>query len=74
MYNYLGRIRPLYTFLYCDALRIHTCIYGNGGVLSGKARKQFSGQARKQVFQTPEDLAASISTEWFHPSGGGVTG
>jgi len=41
----------------------HTCIYGHGGVLSGTARKQ--------VFQTPEGLAASISTEPFCPSGGG---
>jgi len=39
--------------------------YGHGGVLSGKARKQ--------VFQTPERLAASISTEPFRPSGGGFS-
>jgi len=31
----------------------------------------FARKARKQVFQTPEDLAASISTEPFRPSGGG---
>ena len=30
----------------------------------------FSGKARKQVFQTLEDLAASISTELFQPSEG----
>jgi len=30
----------------------------------------FSGKTRKQVFQTPEGLAASISTEPFRPSGG----
>jgi len=34
---------------------------------------RFSGKARKQVFQTPEDLAASISTEPFRPSGGGFS-
>jgi len=32
-----------------------------------------SGKARKQVFQTSEGLAASISTEPFHPSGGGFS-
>ena len=31
---------------------------------------RFSGKARKQVFQTPEGLVASISTEPFRPSGG----
>ena len=31
----------------------------------------FSVMARKQVFQTTEGLAASISTEVFRPSGGG---
>ena len=50
-------------FLSIGGLTSRTCIYGHGGVLSGKARKQ--------VFQTPEDLAASISTEPIHPSGGG---
>ena len=34
---------------------------------------RFSGKARKQVFQTPEGLAASISTEPFRPSGGGFS-
>ena len=32
---------------------------------------RFSGSARIQVFQTPEGLAASISTEAFGPAGGG---
>jgi len=32
---------------------------------------RFSGKVRKQVFQTPEGLAASISTELIRPSGGG---
>jgi len=31
---------------------------------------RFSGKDRKQVFQTPEGLAASISRKPFHPSGG----
>jgi len=34
---------------------------------------RFSGKARKQVFQTSEGLAASISTEPFHPSAGGFS-
>jgi len=34
---------------------------------------RFSGKARKQVFQTSEALAASISTEPIHPSGGGFS-
>jgi len=34
---------------------------------------RFSGKARKQVFQTLEGLAASISTEPFLPSGGGFS-
>jgi len=34
---------------------------------------RFSGKARKQGFQTPEGLAASISTEPFHTSGGGFS-
>jgi len=33
---------------------------------------RFSGKARKQVFQTPDGLAASISTGPFHSSGGGL--
>jgi len=33
-------------FLHTGGLTSHTCIYGHGGVLSGKARKQ--------VFQTSE--------------------
>jgi len=52
-------------FLSTGGLTSHTCIYGHGGVLSGTARKQ--------VFQTSEGLAASISTEPFHPSGGGFS-
>jgi len=32
-----------------------------------------SGKARKQVFQTSEGLAASISTEPFRPSGRGFS-
>jgi len=42
-------------FLSTGGLTSHTCIYGYGGVLSGRARKQ--------GFLTPEGLAASISTE-----------
>jgi len=52
-------------FLSTGGLTSHTCIYGHGGVLSG--------MARKLVFQTPEGLAASISTEPFRPSGGGFS-
>jgi len=52
-------------FLSTGGLTSHTCIYGHGGVLSGTARKQ--------VFQTPEGLAASISTEPFRSSGGGFS-
>jgi len=36
-----------------------------------RPESRFSGKARKQVFQTPEGLAASISTEPFRPSEGG---
>jgi len=50
-------------FLSTGGLTSHTCMYGHGGVLSGKARKP--------VFKTPEGLTASISTEPFRPSGGG---
>jgi len=58
---------PYVLILYRDALLIHTCIseywgltshtwiYGHEGVLSGTAGKE--------AFQTPEGLAASISTE-----------
>jgi len=34
---------------------------------------RLSAKARKQVFQTSEGLAASISTEPFHPSGRGFS-
>jgi len=34
---------------------------------------RFGGKARKQVFQTTEGLAAGISTEPLHPSGGGFS-
>jgi len=34
---------------------------------------RYSGKARKQVFQTSEGLAASISTKPFRPSGGGFS-
>jgi len=34
---------------------------------------RFSGKARKQVFQTSEGLAISISTEPFGPSEGGFS-
>ena len=36
-----------------------------------RPESRFSGKARKQLFQTPEGLAASISTEPFRPSGEG---
>jgi len=52
-------------FLSTGGLTSHTCIYGRGGVLSGRARKQ--------VFQTPQALAASLSTKPFRPSGGGFS-
>jgi len=58
-------------FLSTGGLTSHTGIYGHGGVLSGTPESRFSGKARKQVFQTLEDLAASISTEPFRSSGGG---
>jgi len=32
---------------------------------------RFPGKARKQVFQTPERLVASITTKPFRPSEGG---
>jgi len=38
-----------------------------------RPESRFSGRARKQVFQTPEGLAASISTEPIRPSGGGFS-
>jgi len=38
-----------------------------------RPESRFSGKARKQVFQTPEGLAASISTEPFRPSGEGFS-
>jgi len=47
-------------FLSTGGLTSNSCIYGHGGVLSG--------MARKQVFQTSEGLAASLSTEPFIPS------
>jgi len=34
---------------------------------------RFSGKLRKQGFQTLGGLAASISTELIHPSGGGFS-
>jgi len=34
---------------------------------------RFSGKARKHIFQTPEGLVASISTEPFCPSVGGFS-
>jgi len=52
-------------FLMTGGLTSHTRIYGHGGELSGTARRQ--------VFQTPEALAASISTEAIRPSGGGFS-
>jgi len=38
-----------------------------------RPESRFSGKDRKQVFLTPEGLAASISTEPFRPSGGGFS-
>ena len=38
-----------------------------------RPESRFSGKARKQVFQTLEGLAASISPEPFRPSGGGFS-
>ena len=38
-----------------------------------RPESRFSGKARKQVFQTLEGLAASISIELFRPSGGGFS-
>jgi len=52
-------------FLSTGGLTSHPCINGQGGLLSG--------MARKPVFQTPEGLVASISTEPFRPSGGGFS-
>ena len=52
-------------FLSTGSLTSHTCIYGHGGVLSGSGRKQ--------VFQTSEGLAASISTEQVPPSEAGFS-
>jgi len=52
-------------FLSTGGLTSHAGIYGHGGVLSGKAKKQ--------VFQTSEGLAPSISTKPIRPSGGGFS-
>jgi len=52
-------------FLNTGGLTSHTCNYGHGGVLSG--------MARRQVFQTSEGLAVSISTERFCPPEGGFS-
>jgi len=52
-------------FLSTGGLTSHTFNYGHGGV--------FSGKARKQVFETSEGLAVSISTEPFRPSEGGFS-
>jgi len=38
-----------------------------------RPESRFSGKARKQVFQTPEGLAASKGTEPFRLSGGGFS-
>jgi len=38
-----------------------------------RPESRFSGKARKQVFQTPEGLAASISTKAIRFSGGGFS-
>jgi len=38
-----------------------------------RAESRFSEKARKQVFQSPEGLGASISTAPFRPSGGGFS-
>jgi len=60
-------------FLSPRGLTSHTCIYGTGDVFSGTGRKQVLWKDQKQVFQTLETLAASISTESFRPSGGGFS-
>jgi len=52
-------------FLSTRGLTSHTCFYRHGEVLSGTARKQ--------VFQTLEGLAASISIEPFCASEGGFS-
>jgi len=52
-------------FLSTGGLTSDTSIYGHGELLSGTAKKQ--------VFQTPEVLAPSISTKPFRPSGGGFS-
>jgi len=76
MYYALERIRSICTFPFVFIMHYastsvflstvgptsHTCIYGHGGVLFGKARKH--------DFQTSEGLAASISTEPIRPSRG----
>jgi len=54
---------PTHVFLSTGGLTYHTCIYGHGAVLSGKARKQ--------VFHTSKGLVARISTEPIRPSGSG---
>jgi len=38
-----------------------------------RPESRFFGKARKQVFQTPEGLPASIGTEPIRPSGGGFS-
>jgi len=38
-----------------------------------RPESRFSRMARKQVFQTPEGLAACMSTEAFCPSEGGFS-
>jgi len=56
---------PTPVFLSTGGLTSYTFIYSYGEVLSETARDQ--------VFQTPEGLAASISTEPFSPSEGGFS-
>jgi len=43
------------------------------GCFLERPESRFSGKARKQVFQTSEGVAASISTEPFRLSGGGFS-
>jgi len=60
-------------FLSIGALTFHTYISGNRECFLELLGGRFSGKAQKEVFQTSLGLAASISTEPVHPSGGGFS-
>jgi len=77
---------PYVLFLYHDALCLHTCIseywrpdlphlylWSWRSTFRNCQKAGFLEKARKQVFQTSEGLAVSISTEPFRSSEGGFS-